>query len=167
MTVGLNHRSGQTRTGEENLAATAEDLAHGAVVAMGGLAAEELLCGVPTAGSAGDVHEATQMLIARIEAGLDPQFPPISRRAWGSGWGPPKAIDELIAPRVMELLSAARDEAREIVAPRRAAILTFAESILAEPVLTGDRLAFALAKAGLSAARDAGLVPREVVARPA
>lgn len=153
VTLGLGHRSGQTRTGEENAAATAEGLSAGAVVAMGGFAAEELLCGVATAGSTGDVHDATQMLITRIEAGLDAQFPPISRRAWGGSWGPPKAIDELIAPRVMELLGAARDEAREIVSLHRDAIAALAESILAEPVLTGDELAFALAKAGLSVTR--------------
>ena len=149
VTLGLGHRNGQTRTGVEDVAASADDLAHGAVVAMGGFAAEVLLCGVATAGSNGDVHAATQLLIARIEAGLDPEFPPISRRAWGGSWGPPRAVDELIAPRVMDLLAAAREDAREIVFAHRDAIATFAESILAEPVLTGDRLTSALLRAAM------------------
>ena len=111
----------------------------GAVVAMGGLAAEEILCGVATTGSARDVEGATELLVGRIEAGLDPEFPPISRRAWGGSWTP-KAVDERIAPRVMDLLGQARDDARSIVRRETEAIRCFADALLAEPVLTGDRL---------------------------
>ena len=110
VSLGVSQRTGRTRTGGEGQAATERDLRLGAVVAMGGLAAEEALCGVATVGSAHDVHGATELLITRIEAGLDPEFPPISRRAWGGSWTP-KAIDELIGPRVMELLASAREDA--------------------------------------------------------
>lgn len=149
VSLGISQRTGRTRTGAEGQAATDRDLRLGAVVAMGGLAAEEILCGVATAGSAHDVHKATEMLISRIESGLDPEFPPVSRRAWGGNWTP-KAIDELIGPRVTELLASAREEAKAIVGLRAAGIRAFAEALVLQPILTGDALVAVSAASGLS-----------------
>ncbi len=148
VSLEAGHRSGRTRTGVEGSAATELDLRHGAVIAMGGFVAEEVLLGVATVGAEQDVKSATELLIARIEAGLDPGFAPISRRAWGGNWTP-RAIDEPIGRRVMDLTASARDQARAIVSRMARPIAAFADLLLVEPVLTGDRLGEAVRRAGL------------------
>jgi ATP-dependent Zn protease len=143
----IGHRGGRTETGAEGRVMRAYDLEAGAVVALGGLAAEELLCENPTLGSVPDVREATELLIRRIEAGVDPEFTPVSRKAWNPAFGV-GPIDPLMAPRVLAALSAARDQARSIVASQGAAIEVFAQELLRASILTGDALAAARAKAG-------------------
>lgn len=91
---------------------------------------------------------ATELLIARIEAGLDPGFAPISRRAWGRNWTP-RAIDEPIGRRVMKLTASSRDEARAIVSRMTKPIAAFTDLPLAEPLLAGKRVGEAARRAGL------------------
>lgn len=147
--LGTGHRGGQTQTGEEEAVATAEDLWAGAVSALGGIAAEELLYGNAnaTVGGESDVRKATDMLIARIETGLDPAFPPISRRSWGGGWTP-LAVDDMVVPRVVAELAAARAEARRIVEREQDGIRRFAAVLLERQVLSGSALADALDAVG-------------------
>ena len=152
--LGVGRRGGRTETGSEGTVLTDADLRAGVVVALGGVAAEELLSTSPTMGAESDVRGATELLIARIESGLDPDFPPISRRAWGT-YSTPQAVDALIAPHVMHALEAAREQAREIVYRERTAIERFAELLLAEPDLSGTALDEALAAVGWRPATSA------------
>ncbi len=145
--LAVGRRGGRTETGTEGGLLTDADVRAGVVVALGGVAAEELLSDSPTTGAESDVQRATELLIARIEAGLDPAFPPVSRRAWGM-FAPPQAVDALIAPHVIRALGAAREQAREIVYRERVAIERFAELLLAEPDLSGVALDAALAAVG-------------------
>jgi cell division protease FtsH len=153
VSLGTGHRTGRTQTGVEGVAPTEHDLLHGAIIAMGGFVAEEALLGVATVGAEHDVRVATELLITRIEAGLDPAFAPISRRAWGT-WTP-KAVDEPISRRVMELMASSREEARAILTRKAASTGAFADVLLAEPLLTGQRLLEAASKTGLMRSGDA------------
>jgi ATP-dependent Zn protease len=141
------HRGGETLTGDEGGVATGDDLWAGIVSALGGTAAEELLCESATVGGASDVHRATELLLLRIEAGLDPAFPPVSRRAWGMSWTP-LALDDLLVPRVVAELAVARADARAIVEREQERIRSFAEILLDRQVLTGPALEGALRAVG-------------------
>lgn len=145
--LGVGRRQARTETGVEGAVLTDFDLRAGVVVSMGGVMAEDVLCGNPTVGAESDVRRATGFVITRIEAGLDPDFPPVSRRAWGGGLAP-TATDVLIAPRVMDVLADARQRAREIVVRDRDAIRAFADQLLEAVDLTGDALEEALASVG-------------------
>jgi cell division protease FtsH len=147
--LGIGRRSSQTQTGSEDAITTSADLWAGAVSAFGGIAAEELLCDEPTAGGESDVRRATDLLIMRIEMGLDREFAPISRRAWGGGWTP-LAIDDLVVPRVVAEIAVAQATARAIVEREAEAIMRFAQCLLANPVLSGSALTGALRTAGWS-----------------
>lgn len=141
------HRGGVTQTGDEGAVATAPSLWANVVSALGGIAAEEASFGGASAGGESDVHRATSLLITRIETGLDPAFPPVSRRAWGSGWTP-LAIDDAIAPRVIAELAVARADAARIVEREQHRITCFADILLGHQVLSGQALRDALAAAG-------------------
>jgi cell division protease FtsH len=122
------------------------------VISMGGIAAERLLLGEPSAGSRDDVRNATRTLLLRIEAGLDPDFPPVERAALGDYGNP--ALDQLLVDRILPALDAARGQAAAIVLSERDGLERLARILVERPVLAGHHLVRALGEAGLRATTD-------------
>lgn len=82
--LGTNGLAGQVEAGIECAVRDDRGLRASVVIAMAGIAGERLLLGEPTLGGRDDVRRATQTLLARIEAGIDEDFPPIDRSAFGT-----------------------------------------------------------------------------------
>jgi ATP-dependent Zn protease len=150
--LGESGHDGSTDLGREGRARTDSEIRATVIVAMAGSAAERLL--LPESGgslgSRDDVRQATALLIARIEAGLDPCYPPISRRAYVEYGATP--MDEAISEHVSALLVEARERAEAIVAGEVEVVRRLADRLLVDPVLAGEALRSALIDAGAAPA---------------
>ncbi|MHB8399405.1 MAG: AAA family ATPase [Candidatus Limnocylindrales bacterium] len=150
--LALHGRAGSTEVGPADRAITDEETMRLVVVALAGVAAERIICGSPTHGARDDVKAATALLIRRIEAGVDPDFAPMSRSAWGE-WTP-RVVDEAMARHIFELLQGARARAAAIVREREASIRALARTIREAHALAGEELIDAIERAGLPAAPE-------------
>lgn len=101
-----------------------------------------------------DVAKATRLAIGLVEAGLDPDFPPVSRETF-SGRAP-RTIDEPLGDHVLAVLAQARERAETIVAIQGDAIERLAERLVETPVLAGSALQQAISEAGFGSSSASG-----------
>lgn len=145
---------GWTAAGREDVPADEHQLRAAIIVAFGGIAAERLILGAAGTGGADDVEQATRIAVNLVEAGLDDDFPPINRGAFGSR--APRTIDEPLGDHVLEVLTRARQRAESIVLLQCDAIERFAARLVETPVLSGDALHHAIREAGFGASTANG-----------
>ena len=144
--IGPGRRQGRTETGIEGTPSDDAELRASLIVAFGGAAAERLVLGEASLGAGSDVHGASRIVLERIAAGIDPNFDPISRDAFGQ-WAP-RVVDDRIATYAMECLAVARDRAAAIVAGQLRSIEAFAARLLDVDLLAGDELIAAMRAVG-------------------
>jgi len=145
---------GFTQGGREDHPRSEHELRASLTIAFGGVAAERLLLGSASTGGADDVAQATRLAISLVEAGLDPDFPPISRAAFAER--APRSIDEPLGDHVLAVLAKARDRAETIVAIQRDAIERLAGRLIDTPVLAGSALQQAIKEAGFGSTTASG-----------
>ena len=146
--VRLAATGGATSTGAEarNLGQVPDrELRSHVAVSYGGLAAELAIFGDATMGAESDLSGATRLLLRRVGAGLEPDFPPLDPDAF------PAVSDELgehlwraVAGRSEELA----DIAAHAVLANLEPIRRFAAALAAEHELTGEPLRAAIEAAG-------------------
>ena len=122
------------------------------VVLLAGAAAERLILGEPTTGSAHDVMMATNMAVDRFSEGMDPTAPAggLSLDAFSRA---PESLRAVQAESVLRTLTEARDRADALVAEHRDQIIGLARLIFAARRLDGDALDAALRRVGLEPQR--------------
>jgi len=118
------------------------------VVALAGLAVEELLIGEGTDGSGRDLQHATSLALARIDAGLDPSSPGISVSAFEFHGVPVWLADERARAAQIEV-ARGRELARELVSEHRDPIVAFMQLLYEARRLDGSALDDAIRSVGL------------------
>jgi cell division protease FtsH len=145
---------GFTQGGREDQPRSEREIRASIIIAFGGVAAERLLLGAASTGGVDDVAKATRLAIGLVEAGLDPDFPPVSRETF-SGRAP-RTIDEPLGDHVLAVLAQARERAETIVAIQGDAIERLAERLVETPVLAGSALQQAISEAGFGSSSASG-----------
>lgn len=149
--VDVTDRGGLTHLGEEQrgyLTVPDHILRARVVGAYAGLVAEKIVTGGQSRPSHDDVEAATQLLIDRVEQGLDEHFPPVA----------PSAFGERLAERVRsQLADVALDHAQEahrvaevIVTRHAEGIRRFAQILLETRPLSGPALQATIAECGFA-----------------
>lgn len=149
---GGRTEGGSDRPGRGNL--PDDELRDAIAISMGGIAAERLILGEPSLGSAEDVEHATGLALGRLTAGIDPGFPPVSLDALHPHIG--DGLRDLVAERVTDRLVLASEIAATAVRDAQGAIVRFAEILDASGELVGEELAAAIDAAGLRGPERAG-----------
>jgi cell division protease FtsH len=117
------------------------------VVSLGGLAAERLLLGELTTGSAVDIADATSLALSRFDSGLDPDAPVFSVSSFMGE--EPESLREIRASTAIAVVARARSRAEELAAEHRDEIVAFARLLYAARRLTDEALLAAIREAGL------------------
>ncbi len=155
-TVALgDHRGGRTELGPDDGShpdlADDELLARVAVLLAGAIG-ERLVLGSGSLGGGSDMQQATELLLSRLACGSDAAWGGLNTDAFTREAGP-RLLDARAAAVRLELdRQTARAEA--ILERRREAVLSFAETLLADQTLSGAALGERLAQ--LAAARVTG-----------
>jgi cell division protease FtsH len=140
------------RTDLEEMRATRQtrsDMVLGRVVTvrLAGLAAETVVFGDASAGSETDISSATAVALGRLDAGLDPVLGPVAWRSVETSTVAANGAFTLVQRYLRQRLT----EAQRLVSTHEAAVRHFAQTLLGEQQLSGERLAAALATALASA----------------
>jgi cell division protease FtsH len=119
------------------------------VVALAGLAAEELILGEGTNGSATDLASASRLAIDLIESGLDPSAPFVSLAAFSYAVPVPEWLRGAVARSMVATLADARERARTIVSENENAVIHFAGTLFRARRLSDEAIDAALVAAGI------------------
>jgi hypothetical protein len=123
------------------------------VVSLAGMEAERRFLGELTDRSSGDLLDATNRCLDIVAAGIEPDAPTMSFRAFGGFQQLPHPdwMVDSIAKAVDERMSAAQQRASGLVASHAEQILSFARVLVAAPHrrLSDDKLDEALRAVGL------------------
>jgi cell division protease FtsH len=122
---------------------TGQDLLNEMTMTLAAAAAERLIIGHGTTGSADDLRQATSVAYTRLSAGLDPDVPYISPDAIPFSLMP-DSLGRDFYRAASATLAACRERADELVAKHQAAILSFATLLYARRRLAGAELDEAL-----------------------
>jgi cell division protease FtsH len=149
--ISASAHGGVTEAAFDGIAVTDGMLLDQAVVAFGGMAAQELL-GESTSGTLSDLHDATSALLDRWRLGLDRTLPPISDAAMDHLLS--QELRAEVTRTVAEAATAARARAEAIVAANGPAITRLAARLQAAGSLRDEALRDAIAEAGFRAPDD-------------
>jgi cell division protease FtsH len=140
------HQGGHTTIGQSADEGAARALADGELLArvavhLAGAVAERLLVGEASTGSADDARRAGQMVLERLDAGIDPAWP----AAWPTWTNMGPAAEDRRAASVYATLADCRATAEGILGAHRAGLERLARRLYAEGDLADTALRDALA----------------------
>ncbi len=147
--VRIGPDDGSTTWGDEGIEfeERPDDEQRAAVTAsFGGSAAERAVLGEPTLSSAADVSSATHLTLARLQAGFEPDRPPVALDEFHRNV--PDVVKTMVGGTAVEILRVADLTARRIVEGDIDAVRRFAAALDAAGELTGPELAGAIDAAG-------------------
>lgn len=143
--VQIAPHGGHTSLGADrrsNNSQGADELRKLLVVGYAGGAAETAFLGSAATGASHDVNRITDVLVAMLDAGLDPAFPPLSPTALGSNLTGSLRLQMAEALRVAA--DTARAEATRLVRDVMPSVDRFARRLAEVEELTGEELQIAL-----------------------
>ena len=149
--VDISSRDGghtELGTSDDNLpeTTTGQDLLNQMTMILAAAAAERLIIGHGTLGSADDLRRATLLAYQRLSAGLDPDVPYIAPDGIPFGLFPESLGAEFFRA-ASATLGDCRDRADALVATHETTILSFAATLYARRRLAGAELEEALSAA--------------------
>jgi cell division protease FtsH len=148
--VHLTGRGGETKVGSDDWSVvqfSERTMNDTLALGFGGAAAEGFFYGDHTLGVKDDIESITTLLLDRIEAAMEPLFPPLSINALGRNAS--DGLKQLLSEAISSRAEDAQARAELIVEENAPAILAFAQMLVAAGELSGPELLDAIAASGL------------------